>query len=75
MNDWKDDRAEAAMREADVEMMRKAKEKRIKEEAEIREKEWLLIYEECKNATSSPSNTRGVIQWFIDNNFNPPTKA
>lgn len=75
MGDWKNDRAEVAMREADKEMMKKAHEKRLKEEAEIREKEWLLIYEQCKNATSSPSMTRDVIQWFIENNFNPPTKA
>jgi hypothetical protein len=74
IDDWKNDRAEAAMREQEASNMVKAaadfKTKLQKE----REESWLAIYEQCKKCSSSPSMTKAVIQWFIDNDYNVPTK-
>ena len=70
--DWKNDRAEASMLEFDKKNMAEALEKLKIKQAADREKEWLELYDKCQKVTSSPSNTKAVIQWFIDNGYDAP---
>lgn len=72
MTDWKSDKAEGEMRRHDAERVKKLKEANLKLEAETREKEWLELYEKCKHITDSPSMTKAVFRWFIENNYNAP---
>jgi hypothetical protein len=69
--EWKNSRMEADIRQHETEMMENAALKK----KEKRTAEWLEIYEKCKDATDSPSITRGLIQWFIDNNYETPKQV
>lgn len=71
---WKNDRAEASMHEFEQKKIAEAKEAYKTKLQKEREESWLAIYEQCKKCSSSPSMTKAVIQWFIDNDYNVPTK-
>jgi len=72
MTDWKEDRLNFEVHQYEQKMMKEAADKvKAEKKAKLTE-EWLAIYEKCEHCTSSPSNTRGVIQWFIDNNYETP---
>lgn len=43
--------------------------------SEKREKDWMKIYEKCKNITDSPSMTKAVIKWFIENKYDAPNQS
>ena len=69
---WKNDRVEGEMQAAErANMAKSAKAMKLKLASENKEK-WYEIYDKCKNCTSSPSMTKGVIEWFIDNGYEVP---